>query len=477
MKTTRRLNLLAAALVCALATTMRHAQAQEAVAPNAEQIYSDMKMRRAVEAAMWAMPMMSFQAMRDGCARDNGAGPNAITYFSAPADWHWQISTPNNSSLYVMSFWNTKAEPIVVEIPKTSAEAALFGTLMDAWQRPVIDVGDVGLDRGQGGKYLLLPPDYQGPFPAGYHAYKQKTFNGWFLLRVILKDLSPAMCEKGVALVKQMKVYPLSQAGKSEQKFSDAYKKDIDGIPHIDARYFAALNGMIQEEPAETRDMVMFGMLKTLGIEKGAEYKPTPKDNALFDKATKVAQQTMLALWVDPSTGAYWKGKHWKDVIPPEIPLTELSWDLPNRLEITERAAVYFGLCTSSKLYGVGTKYFVGGFDADGDRLQGDKNYKLTVPKDVPVSQFWSVLSFDDETAGWIKNMPKPGVSSLDTGIKTNADGTIDLFLGPKAPQGMEANWIPTQPGKGYFLLYRFYGPKKELLNRSWVATDPVKIK
>src|SRR5262245_9584484 len=202
---------------------------------------------------------------------------------------------------------------------------------MDAWQRPVIDVGNVGLDKGQGGKYLLLPPNYQGPYPAGYLTFPQKNFNGYFLLRVILKDLSPAMCEKGVAFIKRMKVYPLSQAGKpGNQDYVDGYKKNIDALPHFDAWYFAALNGMIQEEPAEARDMVMLGMLQTLGIAKGTEYKPAAKDIALLDKAAKVAQATMLTMWIDPATGAYWKGKHWRDIITPEIPLTELSWDFPN---------------------------------------------------------------------------------------------------------------------------------------------------
>ena len=218
-------------------------------------------------------------------------------------------------------------------------------------------------------------------------------------------------------------------------------------------------------------------MLKTPGIAKGAEYKPAAKDIALLDRAVKTAQDTMLLMWIDPSIGAYWNGKHWRDVVSPEIPLTEFSWDFPNRLEVTERSAVYYGLCTSSRQYGAGTKYFAGGFDADGDRLDGGKNYKLTVPKNVPVRQFWSVLVQDNATASWFKNQPKPGVSSLDPGLKTNPDGTVDLFLGPTAPQGMEANWVPTQPGKEYFMLFRFYGPETALLNRSWVANDPVKVK
>jgi hypothetical protein len=176
----------------------------------------------------------------------------------------------------------------------------------------------------------------------------------------------------------------------------------------------------------------------------------------------------MLTMWLDPSTGAYWKGKHWRDIITPDIPLTELSWDFPNRLEVTERAAVYYGLYSSSRQYGDATKYFVSGYDADGDRLDGGKNYKLTVPKDVPVREFWSVLAHDNDTAGWFKNMPKPGVASTDTGIKANPDGTVDPFRGPTAPPGMEANCVPTQPGKQYFLFFRFYGPETASLN--WVS-------
>jgi hypothetical protein len=88
------------------------------------------------------MPTVNIWAMREGFKRDAGAGPNAVTYFSKPMDWKLGVTTPNNSTLYIFSFWNTKKDgPIVIEVPPTTKDVGLFGTAMDAWQRPLIDMG------------------------------------------------------------------------------------------------------------------------------------------------------------------------------------------------------------------------------------------------------------------------------------------------------------------------------------------------
>jgi hypothetical protein len=156
--------------------------------------------RRAVEAAYWGMPAVNLWAMREGFKRDVGAGYNAVTYFSKPMDWKLQVTTPNNSTLYMFSFWNTKNDgPIVVEVPPTTKDVGLFGAVMDMWQRPLLDVGDKGTDRGLGAKYLFLPPGYQDAPPEGYIPIKNDTYNGWFLLRTLLKDFSSENLQKGEA--------------------------------------------------------------------------------------------------------------------------------------------------------------------------------------------------------------------------------------------------------------------------------------
>ena len=111
---------------------------------------------RAIEAVVWAMPLLNFKGFRDALI-EAGASPNDVTYFSKVQDWRFQTATPNNTTPYINFFWNMSEGPVVVEIPPSLPEVGVFGTLMDAWQRPIDDVGAFGRDGGKGAKYLLLP--------------------------------------------------------------------------------------------------------------------------------------------------------------------------------------------------------------------------------------------------------------------------------------------------------------------------------
>jgi hypothetical protein len=435
--------------------------------------------RRAVEAAYWGMPTVNIWAMREAFDRDAGAGSNAVTYFSKPADWRLQVTTPNNSTLYIFSFWNTKEDgPIVVEVPPTTEDVGLFGAVMDAWQRPLVDIGGQGHDKGLGAKYLFLPPGYQDAVPEGYFPIQSPNYNGWFLLRTLLKDFSEESLKKGEDFIKQFKVYPLSQAGNPPaSKFVDGTGKEINGIAPYDDTFFDALNTMIQEEPVADQDMVAMGMLQTIGIEKGKPFKSTKKQRALLNSAAKQAHEEFMDMVVNTSD-PYWPGSTWSYLATPKVAQeTVFSFRYPSLLDYTGRALLYYAAFSSVKNLGAASQYFIAGRDDSGGNLDGGANYKLTVPANVPAKQFWSVLVYDLSTAGFVKNTPKAGVISLDKGLKTNSDGSADIYLGPKAPAGKEANWAPTVAGHDYFLLFRFYGPTKPLFDKSWKLNDLKKQK
>jgi hypothetical protein len=155
---------------------------------SSEEITQRTIQRRAVEAAIWGMPIVNFDAMRQAFFRDAKAAYSDLMFWSKPGSWKLQCLTPNTSVRYVFSFINTNlAGAVVVELPATG-DAALVDTIIDAWQVPLTDVGIAGEDQGKGGKYLLLPPDYQGDVPPGYIAVSMKTYNGFVGLRVIIKS-------------------------------------------------------------------------------------------------------------------------------------------------------------------------------------------------------------------------------------------------------------------------------------------------
>src|SRR5271170_5359996 len=166
--------------------------------------------RRAVEAAIWGMPLVNTDAMRQAYFRDADAKYHDICFFSKPADWRYQVTTPNASTNYVYFNFNLKDGPIVVEIPD-AVGAGLLGSMVDAWDVAMSDIGPAGEDQGKGGKYLLLPPDFKDEPPPGFFALRYPTYNGYALYRAIKAGSTAADLAASLALVKKLRVYPLVQ--------------------------------------------------------------------------------------------------------------------------------------------------------------------------------------------------------------------------------------------------------------------------
>ena len=434
--------------------------------------------RRAIEAAIWGMPIVNFQAMRDGLKRDAGVGYNDVAYNSKVQTWRLRTTTNNNTTPYIFIFWNVKNGPVVVDIPPSSKDVGLFGTLMDAWQRPLEDVGAKGKDQGRGAKYLIVPPGYQGPYPDGYITLPQQTFNGYTLMRPIIADASDENLKSAAAYVKTVKVYPFARADNPPKtKYIDIYDKDINGITEFDASFYERLNMMVQEEPIESKDLAMMGLLKAIGIEKGVAYAPDSKRMKILDAAGAEAHKYLLDQYVNGIIPPFYGKQKWSSAVPPGGIPSGLEWDFPGYLDVDGRGALYYAVYTSVKNLGAATFYLMTAKDESGQYLDGGKNYKLSLPKDVPARNFWSVIAYDSANATWFENQPKAGVASSDKGLKTNADGTIDIYFGPKAPAGQEANSVPTTPDTNYWLYFRFYGPEPAVFTKSWQLPDLEEVK
>jgi hypothetical protein len=434
--------------------------------------------RRAIEAAVWGMPIVNFQAMRDGLKKDAGVGFNDVAYNSKVQTWRLKTTTNNNTTPYIFIFWNVKDGPVVVEIPPSSKDVGLFGTLMDAWQRPLEDVGAKGKDQGRGAKYLIVPPGYQGPYPQGYVTLPQQTFNGYTLMRPIIADASDESLKKAAVFVKTIKVYPYAKASKPPKtRFVDIYNKDIDGVTEFDASFYERLNMMIQEEPIETKDLAMMGLLKAIGIEKSVPYAPDAKRKKILDAAGAEAHKYLLDQYVNGINPPFYDDRQWSSAATPGVVPSGFTFEFPGYLDVDGRGVGYYAFYTSVKQFGAATWYLMTGKDKNGKFLDGGKNYKMTLPKDVPVENFWSVIAYNSEDGAWFENQPKAGVASSDKGVKVNADGTIDIFFGPKASDGQEANSVPTTPNTNYWLYFRFYGPKPAVFTKTWQLPDLVEVK
>lgn len=126
--------------------------------------------RRAVETVIWGIPMVNFDLMFQSMVRDAKGAMNQILYWSGLADWKNQYLTPNPDKIHLMPFFSTKDEgPMVLEIP-AAEDGSITGTIMDCWKAALEDVGSAGVDKGEGDKYLILPPGYKDEVPEAYIA-------------------------------------------------------------------------------------------------------------------------------------------------------------------------------------------------------------------------------------------------------------------------------------------------------------------
>ena len=429
-----------------------------------------MTYHRAIDAAVWAMPLMNFKFYRDALA-DAGVGPNDTGYYSKLQDWKFQTATPNNTTPYILNYWTIADGPIVVEIPGSEDGVGIFGTIMDAWQRPLDDVGAMGRDKGAGATYLLVPPGYNGKLLPNALVYEQETHYGFSVLRPVMAGgATPENLAKAMALTKQVKIYPLAQADNPPRnKYVDLYGTLLEMTPKLDGSIYKEIHAMIEEEVVLDRDLAMMGLLARLGIKKGEPFKPTAKMQAMFDKAGPEALEYLIEQYHRGGLNPWmWEGKKWSSLVPePGSRETEWRYEFPSYYDYHARGALYYAIITSVKNYGTATFYLDLAETPDGEWLDGGKNYKLVMPANVPVKDFWSITAYDLETASYVRNVKKSSIDSTMKEVKQNADGSVDIYFGPNAPKGKEGNWLPTDPKRRFFMLARFYGPKPELYDGS----------
>ncbi len=439
-------------------------------------IHERMFHSRAIEAVVWAMPLLNFKGFRDGHAAV-GVGYNDIAYHSEVQNWKFQTATPNDTTPYVNFYWSIADGPVVVEIPASADGVGIFGTIMDAWQRPIDDVGAAGRDKGRGGKYVLVPEGYDDPLLPGAYTYEQRTNHGFAILRPIIADASPENVAKAVKFAKGIKVYPLSQADNPpENNYIDTYDKLVEMTPVLDGSIYAGLHEILQEEVIEEQNLAMMGLLSRIGIQKGKPFKPDAKAQAIFDAAAPDALQYMIEQYHQFLNPLMYEGKKWSVLAPPGAIETDFSYEFPTHFDYHARGALYYAVITSVKNYGTATFYLDLAETPDGEWLDGGSNYKLVVPPKVPAGDFWSVVAYDLETAAWIRDMPKVGIDSNRPDLAKNEDGSVDIFFGPSAPEGKEANWIPTTADRRFFLLFRFYGPELAAFDGSFKLNDIERI-
>jgi hypothetical protein len=461
--------------VCAVVVIGAGPPAAAAEKWSAEELHRRSVERRAIEAVSWGMPAVNFDLMRQALVRDAKAGPgtNKVVYWSRPVDWRNQTLTPNPDTIYFMPFFDTReAGPVVLEIPP-AGEGSIVGSVDDAWQTAIEDVGLAGVDKGKGGKYLILPPGHTAAVPAGYIAMPSQTYAGFALLRSSLAGRSETDIAKAVAYGKQVKLYPVSQAANPPATtFVDAADVLFDSTIPYDLRFFESLDRIVQQDPWLVRDKAMIDPLKTIGIEKGKAFAPDAKTKKILEDAIREAHAWMDAEY-DEFFPPFAAGARWALPASPEVAEGfKNGFTTPDSYPIDGRGRVYTYAYFSAKHLGEGQFYLMTIKDKAGRAFDGSKSYRLVVPANAPVKQYWSATAYDRATHALIRDTPWSSRSSLTPGLQKNADGSVTIWFAPKAPAGKETNWVPTSARGQFEVLFRLYGPEQAFFDKAWTMPD-----
>ena len=462
----------------------------------AKKLRDELLFQRATQAYLWAMPLINTLGMKEGSEKVFGTGYNVLPVWKKRLDARTLVTTPNSDVIYAMSYLDLgKDGPLVFEAPPM-----LQGILLDFWQRPIPvdggkysgDVGLAGPDAGKGGKFLILPPGYGGKVPEGYYVYRSGTNNVFVFLRAFYQD--PKNLAPTVALMEQARIYPLGKKESAmKMEFPDASGVPADLLPVSDGSVFDQLKRLLDSEGAHLAGPDGLGMLASIGIMQGRPFSPDEHSRAILGDAARTAYKMSRVIgfydelnggtirvypdrrWTNPMDNMTPQGPDnvmdfsWKNVAGDFISLDARIWFFTN----------YYSLSPGmvSKIPGKGAMYMIAFVDGEGDPLSGGGKYRLRLPADVPAANFWSLTLYEAENgSGYANGQPFPSLGSRDL-PEQNADGSTDIFLGPRSPAGKERNWMATVPGKGYFAVLRLYGPTETAMDKSWKPGDIEKVK
>ncbi len=434
-------------------------------------LFDEMDFQRAVQAYLWGYPAVSFESIRVTAKRDLHVDFNdlgiADKFVHPESVW----LTANDTTIYAFVNIDVAQGPVVMDIPP----GAIVGLLDDFWQRSVTDVGLPGPDGDKGGKFLLLPPDYDGEVPpSGYHVLRAKMNNHNLLVRGIIVDND---VPDAVERVRKTRVYPWSERENPKpNKFVSISGKLIDTTPPGGIEFWARLATVIDNNPVQEHDRFFMAMLKPLGIEKGKPFKPNAHQKAILEEAAALgdamARNVMYENSQRESHTAAFPDTRWEWVIlvkPSQE--TETYSQLDERLQYTY-GAIYLSPAIGVMKAGPGANYIQAFRDKDGNHFDGGKSYRLHVPANPPASAFWSLSLYDSATRSMVQNPTNDAARSGYDDVNMNDDGSFDLYFAPDAPAGQESNWIETVPGRGYYPMFRFYSPTAPLFDGTWTLPD-----
>jgi hypothetical protein len=440
----------------------------------AEKAYDFLDTMRGVEAFLKGMPGASLRGLIHGSHSVGAVEYNQVLVFDKLMDSKSLFLTGNTSTMYVLPDLDLKKDgPMVLEAP-----AGMLGAFNDAWFRYMQDIGPAGPDKGKGGKYLVLPPDYKGDVPDGYFVVQSKTYSVWVFMRASIANGLDA-ARKNVE--DNLRIYPLAKKDSPARlELISGSGKAFNTIHTNDFTFYEHLNEVIQQEPLDMLDPETRGLFASIGIAKGRPFEPDARMKAILTDAVAIANATARSIVWYPRVEGTMRDI---EVYPGQNKAWMMGWvdknvffNGPDGKTMNSDARVTFHYpytavtpAMAVSRAGVGSDYGIAYVDSNKQPFDGALTYKLRLPANPPAKDFWALTMYDNQTRSQIQTNQKfPTVGSQTKGLRKNDDGSYDIYFGPTAPKGYENNWLETIPGKGWFVALRLYGPLEPWIEKTW---------
>lgn len=443
----------------------------------AELVYENLDRMRGVDAFLKGMPAASVRQLMIGPEEFGGDAYNKVTLTENLMDSKPLFLTANTSTLYVTPYANLKETgPLVFEIP-----AGMLGAFNDAWFRYLGDIGPMGPDKGKGGSFLIVPPDYDEALPEGYFIVRSPSYRVWTFMRASIANGLDAAVKN---IRDNLKVYPLSQKNNPQaMEFINGSGATVNTVHDNDFNFYVHLNEVIQEEPLDLIDPETRGLLASIGIEKGKPFDPDERMKRILTDAVAIGNATARSIVWYPRTSGSVDNMKGIEIFPDANSAWIMAF-LDKNVFFTGKdgktmnsdARVMFHYpytavtpAMAVTIAGVGSDYAIAYVDENKMPMDGSKTYKIHIPANPPAKDFWALTIYDTQTRSQLQtDQVFPTVGSQNEGLVQNSDGSYDIYFAPEAPEGYENNWLQTIPGKSWFVILRLYGPLEPWIDKSW---------
>jgi hypothetical protein len=418
----------------------------------AARLYQQMDLQTATICYRWAIPITGMESARAALIANAGAQNGDLVRVQGFRDVSTLLGS-NVTTPYLFAWFDLSDGPTTLDYPA----GASAGSLIDWWDRPIIDLGIPGPDAGNGITYTLIGPN-QMP-PSRGQVLQSRTNRILLFCRILESDP-----QKAEAIFTAARVH---QNGRPTTLRRFKPQGPLTTMAHpTGLAYWSCLATALPFTPTEPRDQFFTEMLQSLGV---YPFAPNQQQTEILTQAATLAEAMLRAEAFAKRAPEmrYRPDTTWEYLIPPDFDVDQ------SRPQLAARTAFFYEVTGASHAVltrkpGIGSAYLTTYRDANGSALDGGRPYRLRVPPNPPARLFWSVTLYDIETRCLIQNQAERADRSSRDKLIRNPDGSVDLIFAPTAPAGLEPNWIPTTPNRAWYAYFRLFGPLEPYFDRTW---------